>query len=527
MNFKRLMVKITTLSVVVFSFFACDEDYSTVGGEVIENPTNVEMLETEVTAWSKKLDTVQTNNQPAYLLGAYNNELYGLSEASITAQLSLTTANPNFGTEPVLDSVVLRIPYFSSTVEGSENDEVEYALDSIYGNPASPIKLAVYESGYYLNDYDPDSGFEDRQQYFSNQQNLIEQNLRGEELYQNDNFVPSNRAVVSYEPAADAESDTVVSAPALRLQLPVEYFQEKILDREGDAELSNNSNFRNYLRGLFIKAEAVNQAGHMSLLNFGSSDAGVTLYYKQLQEVEGEEDTLVRSSYRFTLGANIVNTFEGEYPDEILQNIQQSNSELGAENLYLKGGEGSMAIIELFQNEGELEQLRENNWLINEANLSFYVNQAAVEGIREPERIYLYNLENNTILVDYSYDTGTNAADPSNSLTSFSSRLERDADETGVRYTVRLTQHVNNILNEDADNVRLGLVIVPNINSVVLRSSNGSISGPYQSGVRGGEVETVPAVSVLSPEGTVLYGNLADDEEKRLKLRIYYTETNQ
>ncbi|WP_373058556.1 DUF4270 domain-containing protein [Zunongwangia sp. H14] len=526
MNFKRLMVKITTLSVVVFSFYACDKDYSTIGGEVIDNPTDVDLREVEVTAWSRKIDTVQTNNLPAYLLGVYNNEIYGQTEASIVTQLSLSTT-PNFGTEPVLDSVVLRIPYFSTTVEGTGNTEVEYALDSIYGDSRAPIKLSVSESGYYLNDYDPDSGFEDRQRYFSTQQNLIEQNLRGAVLYENDHFVPSNQKIVSYEPAADAINDTVISAPALRLKLPdesVEYFQQKILDMQGDAVLTNNSNFRNYFRGLFIKAEAINENGSMALLNLGSADAGVTLYYKHQVEVENEEDTLVRSSYKLNLGSNAFNTFQEGYPADIFQEINASDSIQGAENLYLKGGEGSMAVIKLFPDDAELEELRTNNWLINEANLSFYVNQDAVEGAQEPERVYLYDLDNNRILVDYTYDTGTTTADPVNSRTSFASRLVREEDGTGVKYTLRITQHVNNILNEEAENVRLGLVIVPNINSVVQTGTTAA----YNAMVKGGEeVESIPAVSLLSPKGTVLYGNLAGDDAKRLKLRIYYTETNQ
>ncbi|MDT0643142.1 DUF4270 domain-containing protein [Zunongwangia sp. F363] len=525
MNFKRLIVKIATFSVVVFSFFACDKDYSTIGGEVIENPTDVEVSEVEVTAWSRKIDTVQTNALPAYLLGVYENEIYGQSQASLVSQLSLSTANPDFGTDPVLDSVVLRIPYFSTTVNGAGTDEVEYELDSLYGSPTSPIKLSIYESGYYLNDYDPESGFEDRQRYFSHQQGLIEQNVKGEALLENDNFVPSNRKIVSYEPTANGENDTVVSAPALRLKLPVNYFKDKIIAKQGSAELTNNSNFRNYLRGLFIKAEAVNQEeGNMALLNLASADAGVTLYYKRSIEVEDEEDTLIRDSYKLNLGTNAFNTFEGEYPADILQHIAASDSIEGAENLYLKGGEGSMAVIRLFPDEAELEQLRQNNWLINEANLSFYVDQEAVEGAEEPERVYLYDLDNNRILVDYTYDTGTSTTDPVNSRTSFSSRLIREEDGTGIRYTVRITQHINNLLNEDAENVKLGLVIVPNINAVV---QNGTTTANNVLVKADNEVETVPAISILSPRGTVLYGNLAGDEAKRLKLRIYYTETNQ
>ncbi|MDT0646867.1 DUF4270 domain-containing protein [Zunongwangia sp. F260] len=518
MNFDRVTLKIATAFVVIFSFVACDEDYSEIGGEVIGNPTDVDLREIDVTAWSEKIESVQTNNLPTHLLGAYNHPVYGLTEASILTQVSLSGGNPTFGGEPVLDSVVLKMPFFSNIVEGSEGSDGEYELDSIYGN--SPFKISVFESGYYLNDLDPASNFEQRQKYYSDQQELFEQYIEGDTLYKNDNYRPSAQKIVSYEPAATGVSDTVVSSPALRVKLPVEFFQQKILDKEGDSELANNDNFRNYLRGLFIKAEAVNNDGSIVLLNLApQSGAGITLYYKYDTTDEEGESTRARRSFKLNFGSNVVNTFEGEYPDEVIQDIQNSGSETGAGNLYLKGGEGSMAIIELFSNAAELEELKQNNWLVNEANLSFYVNQDLAEGVNEPERIYLYDLDNNRTLLDYTYDTGTDQRDPLNSLTTHSSRLQKDEEGNGVRYTLRITQHVNNLLNKDSTNVRLGLVVTPNINI----TANAAVKGFENDNPN---INKVPLASVLTPLGTVLHGNRSEDEEKRLKLRIYYTETN-
>jgi hypothetical protein len=56
---------------------------------------------------------------------------------------------------------------------------------------------------------------------------------------------------------------------------------------------------------------------------------------------------------------------------------------------YLKGGEGSMAILELFgpdaDNNGvadELETIRNSGWLINEANLVFMLMQVQWEVLK-------------------------------------------------------------------------------------------------------------------------------------------------
>lgn len=517
MNFK-VMKKIAALVVVIFVFGACDDDFSTIGGGIIDNPTDVEVREVEVNAYNKKINAVQTNNLGNHLLGAHNHPVYGLTEASVLTQLSLSSSDPQFVDGAQLDSVVLNLPYFSSEVETAEDGSVVYKLDSVYGS--SPFKLSIYESNYYLADYDPSTDFQNRQKYYSDQQEVFEQNLVDGPIYENDSFRPSPAAVVYYQENSAGENDTIVAAPAMRIQLPVNFFQQKIIAKEGTSVLANNSNFKNYFRGLFMKAEAVDGEGNMILFNFMNEEAGITLYYSaETDETNEDGETIIdHGSYELNFGNNIVNTFEGEYPEDIRQEIEGSDPQTGEDRLYLRGMEGSMAVIDLFSTPEELEELRNNNWLINEANLKIYVDQNAMQGVNEPERLYLYDLKNNQVLADYSFSANfigdQNTQDPLNSLTNFSERLEKDEDENGVSYTVRLTQHISNILKKDSTNVKLGLVVTQNINQTGLSA----LKNP------GEDVSRVPAMSVISPEGTVLYGDEAANEEKRLKLRIYYTD---
>lgn len=520
MNFK-VIKKITTLLVVIFVFAACDDDYSTIGGEIINNPTGVNVQEVEVNAYTKKIDAVQTNGMINNLLGVYNDPVYGQSEASILTQLSLSANDPTFG-DVQLDSVVLNIPYFSTEEQGDDTGATTYKLDSIYGN--APFKLSVYQSNYYLASYDPETDFQNRQKYYSNQQDLFEQHLVGEPLYENDNFVPSVASHVSYEPTATGEQDTVVLTPSLRIKLPVEFFQQKIIDKEGSSALLNNSNFQEYLRGLFLKAEPLNDDGSMILFNLQDDNAGVTLYYTTETNADGDTETTTSyGSYKLNFGSNIVNTFQGEFPEDIQQDIQAQGPETGSERLYLKGEEGSMAVIDLFSDPGQLEELRSHNWLINDADLEFYVDQSKMQGLNEPERLYLYDLNNNTVLVDYTFSSDfiqdSNPSNPLTSLTNFSKRLERNDNGDGVKYTIRLTQHISNILKRDSTNVKLGLVVTQNINKTgVLSLKNADDQAA---------VKKIPTMSVLTPEGTVLYGDEAENEDKRLKLRIYYTDLDQ
>jgi hypothetical protein len=495
---------------MVLAFISCDDDFTTIGGELIGGEfDSLPHYKAGVVAYSRNFGPVQSNGLSNNLLGVYNEPVYGQQEASVLTQLSLTSNNPVFGTDAKLDSVVLSLPYFSTQVEADANGDPIYKLDSIYGSGA--FKLTVSRSNYFLNDFDPAANFQSRQKYYSDQGELFENNLVGSPLYVNESFVPSSGIVTYTEKDIDNQLDTIQASPRLRVQLPTEFFQKNILDKEGDTELSNNNNFKNFIRGLYFKSEAVNDAGTMMLLDFSNSEAGITLYYTT--EVEGEEDRK-SGSYKLVFGPNRVNTFSQDLKPEIASEISTTDDQVGAKNLFLRGGEGVLTVVKLFEDEAELEELRANNWLINEANLTFFVNQDKVQGgDSEPERIYLYNLDTKEPLVDYYRDPSQNASIP---FTSHAGKLERTEDNNGISYKIRLTEHVNRVLNKDSANVRLGLVVSQNITEVTNAALKNSVDG----------IDRVPKATINTPKGTVLYGNLADDEAKKLQFNIFYTKTN-
>src|SRR5690625_7885895 len=76
------------------------------------------------------------------------------------------------------------------------------------------------------------------------------------------------------------EQDTTKMSPQLRIKLPKAYFEEAIINKEGSSELQTNPNFADYFRGIYFKAEQMQNEGVFSHLNFRSDDAGIFLYYK-------------------------------------------------------------------------------------------------------------------------------------------------------------------------------------------------------------------------------------------------------
>ncbi|MAZ72503.1 MAG: hypothetical protein CMC70_05085, partial [Flavobacteriaceae bacterium] len=165
----------------------------------------------------------------------------------------------------------------------------------------------------------------------------------------------------------------------------------------------------------------------------------------------------------------------------------------------------------------QLEFLRDQGWLVNEANLIFYVDQdKVVGGTAEPDRVVMYDIGNDSFLVDVTLDP-TSTEEDFDALTDHFGPLQRGSDNNGDFYKIRITNHVSNILNKDSTNVPLGLVVSKNVVEFDFQDlENSQAPG----------IENVPAATILSPRGTVLYGNNTTNEAKRLKLQIFYTEPN-
>ncbi|OIQ29953.1 MAG: hypothetical protein BM564_04055 [Bacteroidetes bacterium MedPE-SWsnd-G2] len=522
----KLALKYIVCVGVLTSFIACDEDFSSIGTDIVGETnfiTNDSLF--DVTAYTYKLDPVQTNNLPVNQIGILDDPTYGKTTSTFVSQLNTTVLDPSFGDNVELDSVVMTVPYFSRAVS-SDEDGSTYELDSVFGSGF--VNLSIYESNYFLRDFDPNSEFDEAQKYFSNgstsESDFIDPSvLEGTELAFIENFKPSQNAIELKD--LDGEV-TQTLAPALRLVLDrteaqKAYWQAKIIDKEGEPELSNLNNFRDYFRGIYFKVEpgTFGTEGNLTLINFGSSNANITVYYSK-DDISGEEGDRTQSTYVMNFSGNRVNFFDNEFNFE----IPEGNPVQGDEKLYLKGGEGSMAVIDLFETDEDgyseqVEELKLNNWLINEANLIFKVDQSIVQG-EEPERIYVYDVKNQIPLIDYFADAA-NADDPNTSRISHLGPIERlddDPEGNGVRYKIKLTQHLINIIDNDSTNYQLGLAVSGNIN-IESNSVLQSIQTLDEN------LNTVPSSSVISPRGTVLFGNNAS-EENRVYLEIFYTEPN-
>jgi hypothetical protein len=544
-KFKKTLVSGLVVLLMVLGFVACDDDFSTVGDEVIENNNFSTDLfaDSQVTAYNKRLGPVQANALPVYQLGKNVDPVYGTTFSELTIQASLITGteNPRFGDktqeqededltdfeeDETVTEVWLNIPYFSTNTL-NDDGEIEVEVDSIYGNVTQPFNLKVQELTYFLRAFDEDG---EPQIYFSNEDFSTRV---GETLYENPAYeinlerIDVEETDVNGTAVLDENGNPVIEetlSPRIRVPLDAEFFQERIIDNEGSVKLSNNNVFRaeDLFRGIHITAEG---AEALMLLDIQNATIEINYVYQKVNtqgNADSSDDTIEteKSSFNLSLSsANIINTFN---TPTFTQDVTASN-----DNLFLKGGEGSMSVIELFgpDTDGngvadQLEQIRENGWLINDANLVFYVNNnEQLTDAVDPQRIYLYNMDDNIPLFDYFIDESVNPVSADLSKAVHGGILERDDDGEALRYKIRITEHINNLVRKDSTNVKLGLVTSSDIRII----STGEIETATT------EEELVPIVSIMNPFGTVLYGSTpAVPEDKRLKLEIFYTtpETN-
>ena len=532
--------------VILLAFVSCEKDFASFDSEVINSDNAINFstnsVEYNLTTQSDMVNPVQTNNLPSFLLGSYNHPQYGRSNSSFVGQMVPSEYNHDFGDNVVLDSVVLTIPYFSRGIDTSEEGDITYEIDSVYGD--DPIKISVYRNNFFFRTFDPFSDFDTSQSYYSNGSLSVEEiidgtQLEGELLFETDDFIPSAEQINLTE--IDTAGNPYVAqriAPALRFKLnnPNDNFWEtNFFENEGNQVLTNEPNFKEFFRGLYIKVES-NSNGSIMLLNFASSNTKLTIHYTSDNTNIGDSDTgsvdeieTNQHEYEMNFSGNLINLFDNENPIDVGL-IDQTN---GNENIYLRGGEGIITTLDLFSGSitndngeqmSEFDHFKQFFYddisdepirIVNEAYIEFFVNQNFAND-DEPERIYIYNYEQNTALIDYFLDQSVSSL-TINAKINHLEPLVRDSldDDKGIKYKIRITEHLNNLILRDSTNAKLALGVISDVASV----QNFKILDGSES-----ENKRLASGIILSPKGTILHGNLSADIEKRPKIKIYYTE---
>jgi hypothetical protein len=515
------MKKILYFSLLLLFSIACESDLNSINASFIDNKNfESKELTSEVSFSSDSISSVNSSTLGQYLLGVYNNPNFGTLKASFVSQLSLPTSleytSESYGADtlvvPSLDGVVLYIPY-QATLDVGEDQKPRYSLDSIFGTYDSiaesygSFDFEVHELETFLNPLSPSDP--SRPNRFDTDRTYETRGV----LATVSNFSPSAKDTVTYvKRSIDGtvyDTDTIQltnAAPRIAIPLDTDFFQTKILDKlpakgaVAPEVMSSQQDFIRYFRGLYLKTVSGTHASIASLL---LSNAFVEMYYTNVVRKVSTGailDTIKRAK-TFSFGGVRASKYEHDH-----------TGASDTDKIYVQGASGFQANIKLFGYDSdqpnivspELQSLLEvanddegnPKWLINEASLTFYVDESNwLSATDKVFKLFLYKKtpNYNSQILDYI------------TAASFSTEegvLQKDENDA-YYYQFRVTDYITKLLNgtqsKNVDN--LGLKVFANGDLPISTS------------------DTLVTSNNWNPRGVVLKGKLT-------KLKINYSVQN-
>ena len=443
------------------------------------------------------------------------------------SRANLNPLNPDSDGDGILD-------HEDDDNAGYDSEDSVYEIDSLYGNPEARFNLKVTNLTYYLNTLDPTLNFEKDQLYYSNQ-DFYEDGFYDQVLFDDQielNFDELRFLYKEDDPETeDVDETTQIEtrlSPRLRVPLEASFFQEHVLDKEGDPVLANNSNFNEYVRGIIIQTDQFTEDLYMLLdISNGAIKMEYTFdeYDTNGTVDNADDDSIITSEKTFEIALDgiQVNTLKNSRFDAtIAQRIALSESGQQADKLFVKSGQWH-GRVRLFGAESGgintilLDSLRNQNQLINEAKLSFYVDaNYNTNADLVPPRLYLYDLQNGNSLLDQNTDNSESLTGTNLSKSRYGGILELNESNKPYRYVFKITEHISNIIRSDSTNIDLGIVVSADINDVSFRATKNE----NQTKIK------YPTSSLLNPLGVVLIGSKpeANQEDKKVQLELLFTK---
>lgn len=410
-------------------------------------------------------------------------------------------------------------------------------VDSIYGNREAPFRFKVQRSTYFLRNLDPNSNFQQAQEYYSSQQfapSFVSDVLFDDDISFSDLQVAIPKIDNPETVDIDESEENDLLAPGIKVNLDATFFQTNFLDMEGSQVLASQTNFSEFMRGIHLSVTPTSPE-LLFLLDIAQARLIIRYEYDKVNLNQTPDNTAddtiekLLKDYPVNLlqivgqsvNGNAVNTFVNDALTPQVANEMDNGA--NASRIYLKGGAGSFAEIKLFdQSNGEeqINEIKAQNWIINEANLVFYIDRAAFGAaidVPEPPRLYLYNLETGAPLINAATENNLSQTLFGRFL-NYDGIIQKSEDGKGIKYSVKITDHINNMVVRDSTNATLGLTLTPDITRFL------TLNAMLANGVE----KKIPFISTLSPLGTALFGSIEDPQntDKKLKLEIYYTKAN-
>ncbi|MDM1396759.1 DUF4270 domain-containing protein [Myroides odoratimimus] len=544
MNQKNILKGIS-LVLGFMALQACESDFTETGSDIIGGGNfDIESYNVkDIKAYNQAYGAVDGSRLGEVPFGYLDNGLFGATSSDLVVQLANATSTVgDIGENVKVDSVYVYIPYFSQF--DKVDDKVNYyKLKNVYGEGS--LDLKVYQNNYHLMDVDLTDGSASK--YYTDQTAaLIDKNKINTQLNtsglssQNTNFVFANREIVIYKtdengnPLKDPNTgDNEIKErliPGMWLDLDKQYFEKFINDNK--TKLSETNGFSELFKGLYFKTEGNGSKGAAGLLDIAKGK--IVVIFKVDKKTTGEdgkeETTRERKEITLALSGNTVGTkkfsvnmfstlMDGTYQSE----IANANKVQGDQSLYLKGGQGSLAVIDFLKSNNleELKALKEKDALLNEAYLTIYVDKERMQGQPIPERLFLYDYDNSIALSDFANDAVSTSQYIKQGYNGIFVKEDKENNKEGYYYKFKITDHIRGLLKSKNDvSPKLALTVANNF--AVGGYTNQKLKNEINNEPT--NVNVVPAYAVSCPLGVVLHGANTTQDNKKMKLEIFYTK---
>lgn len=295
------------------------------------------------------------------VLGAFSEPQFGMQKASFLTQLRMSTDNFDFGKTPKVDSVVLVMkPYISS------------AADSIVTRPLKDENILIGTENVAVSTdiktYPTDFSFKYGKTKLGSGGSHSLMHINVDEITtfldgNSDAFRYSNASVSTGESLGSgilegrvtaktitkkSDNSTVFTSEAgLRIRLKNDFFQTKILDKNGKPELMDAANFTRYFKG--IRLSVTDTDGY--LLQIAPDNMEIIMYYTNERDTNGTI-TRPQSTFKLLLTGSVGNARLGQYEynrgGSAWENAKSSiNTTDGDKKLYLQGMGGPSVRVKI------------------------------------------------------------------------------------------------------------------------------------------------------------------------------------
>lgn len=420
-KFRRISQAVFIAFAVILTIWSCTKKPDTIGLDLLDDSKPFVGKDTTFTlfAYSTFEDSVVSDETSVNLLGSYYTETFGRTNTSIYTQVRISSLYPDWGTNPVADSVVFTLVY-----------------DDSYGNLETEQTVRAYRIN---EDMDPDSS------YYSN--SYFE--TYPEELAVH-SFVPDLSEILEVDSLGGAHDSTWLPG---ELRIPFDLAFADYMFNLDTSHTSSSEAFLDEFKGINLRNDDVNMTGEGAILYFDllNQRSNLTIFYHN-----DEDDTL---SFKFFINLNNarVGRYEHEYnlstDQNFIEQVVNGDTSKGEEYLYLQGTGGVKTNI-WFPGVKEWGALA-NNRIINEAKLIINLaEEYDMDEVPPSTSLILFQYTPDSAYSDFNF-----VVDQLQGEAYFNGKYSESTNS----YFFRISMHLQGLLLDEED---YGLGMFPNAKSV-------------------------------------------------------------